>query len=514
MTTRAADGHVTLHAAHAAHNAPRRPSVYVYELWDHTSLILQYRGYAGYCVHRTFDEQNRTVFNDNYAYTIETALHEWLLRSPHRTVDGASADFFYVPSYLACTILPVYDWVGPGPFATGFPMRPVTAMRMALDALQQIRQRWPFFNASVASGRVDHLWLFPHDEGACWAPLELFEHSIVLTHWGRMDAKPTSSSRYVPDNWEAHWTLDQRAPAGQAWSFPPARQGGSRALIGTHPCYRPDRDLVIPVFAPVAKWQATPWLRTATEKPAEKPTEMPAAQQPAQHGAQQHRAVLGTAQSARPPPWDSQPRTTLAYFSGNLAQNEPLKYGRGIRQRLYKAFKGVPGWHLENKVGSRYSNDLSTSYFCIVPPGGDGWSSRVDDAVRHGCIPVIIMDNVHMPFETVLNYSAFAIRIAEKDVEQLDGLLRSVLPSTRRSMGEAMEQLWTRFVYAKSFLEADRFLPSHPTRTLPTDFLKDNPALVKLQAVVDGGAPDAFDTIMLTLATRGGAPARTGPSAP
>ena len=33
--------------------------------------------------------------------------------------------------------------------------------------------------------------------------------------------------------------------------------------------------------------------------------------------------------------------------------------------------------------------------------------------VRHGCIPVIIMDGVHMPFEGELNYSSFALRVKE-----------------------------------------------------------------------------------------------------
>jgi hypothetical protein len=27
---------------------------------------------------------------------------------------------------------------------------------------------------------------------------------------------------------------------------------------------------------------------------------------------------------------------------------------------------------------------------------GDGWSARLEDAVLHGCIPVIIIDNVHV----------------------------------------------------------------------------------------------------------------------
>ena len=89
----------------------------------------------------------------------------------------------------------------------------------------QVRTRWPYFNASVAAAKLaaaegrayapNHLWLFPHDEGACWAPHELYTHSVILTHWGRMDARPKSSSRYIPDNWEHAWDTDQRAPAGQ-----------------------------------------------------------------------------------------------------------------------------------------------------------------------------------------------------------------------------------------------------------------------------------------------------------
>lgn len=88
------------------------------------------------------------------------------------------------------------------------------------------------------------------------------------------------------------------------------------------------------------------------------------------------------------------PRKTLAYFSGNLAEREPLKYARGVRHRLRQAFLGKPGWVLVGKRGGLYSRDLSTSEFCIVPPGGDGWSSRVDDSVRR-CNPMHLACN-HM----------------------------------------------------------------------------------------------------------------------
>jgi hypothetical protein len=291
-----------------------------------------------------------------------------------------------------------------------------------------------------------------------WAPRELYENAIILTHWGRRDERPTSSSRYVPDNWEHAWREDQRAPAGQRWTFP--QRGGSRLMIGTHPCYAAHKDVVVPVFAPPAKFSASPWLRSA--------------------------AARG-------------PRRTLAYFSGNLAVNEPLKYARGIRHRLRTSFGRTAGWKLVGKAGGAYSSDLASSEFCIVPPGGDGWSSRVDDSVRHGCIPVIIMDNVHMPFETSLNYSSFALRVAEKDVEQLDRLLRSVSVATRTAMREAMGRLWVRFVYARALLDADAHLPQR--LGLPRDHLS-TPALRGLHAAVFEGAPDAFDTIMLELEAR------------
>ena len=32
-------------------------------------------------------------------------------------------------------------------------------------------------------GGRDHIWLAAHDEGACWMPTEIYNSSIMLTHW-------------------------------------------------------------------------------------------------------------------------------------------------------------------------------------------------------------------------------------------------------------------------------------------------------------------------------------------
>jgi hypothetical protein len=49
----------------------------------------------------------------------------------------------------------------------------------------------------------------------------------------------------------------------------------------------------------------------------------------------------------------------------------------------------------------------------LLRGAGDGWSPRAEDAILHGCIPVLIMDNVDPVFGNALNWESFSIRIPE-----------------------------------------------------------------------------------------------------
>jgi hypothetical protein len=46
-------------------------------------------------------------------------------------------------------------------------------------------------------GGRDHIWLMAADEGACWMPTAIYNTSIVLTHWGRMEPNHTSGTAYL-----------------------------------------------------------------------------------------------------------------------------------------------------------------------------------------------------------------------------------------------------------------------------------------------------------------------------
>jgi hypothetical protein len=57
-----------------------------------------------------------------------------------------------------------------------------------------------------ATRGTNHIWLFAHDEGACWAPTEIARASLILTQWGRLGQPAMlagQSSKYGPvlDSW-------------------------------------------------------------------------------------------------------------------------------------------------------------------------------------------------------------------------------------------------------------------------------------------------------------------------
>jgi Exostosin family len=242
---------------------------------------------------------------------------------------------------------------------------------MLLNVKRHIEQTYPFWNRS--KGR-DHIWLANHDEGACWFPSEIYQNSIILTHWGRMDDNHKSGTAYDWDN----YTNNNKDI--NEWN-----RGDWRVIYQGHPCYNPSKDLVIPAFKWPSHYKNSPLLGAVPAKE----------------------------------------RNILLYFKGDIGEHRLKWYSRGIRQRLHAASE-VGNWSSKYQIfiGSKrgmaegYSEWLIRSKFCLVAPG-DGWSSRAEDAVLHGCIPLVIMDEVHAIYESILDWDMFSVRIKEKELERV-----------------------------------------------------------------------------------------------
>uniref|UniRef100_M1B3T9 Exostosin family n=1 Tax=Solanum tuberosum TaxID=4113 RepID=M1B3T9_SOLTU len=63
------------------------------------------------------------------------------------------------------------------------------------------------------------------------------------------------------------------------------------------------------------------------------------------------------------------------------------------------------------KNGSEAGRGMTSSKFCLNIAGDTPSSNRLFDAISSHCIPVIISDDIELPFEDVLDYSKFCIFI-------------------------------------------------------------------------------------------------------
>ncbi|CAM6123952.1 unnamed protein product [Calypogeia fissa] len=385
----------------------RRPLIYVYDLpAKFNSHLLEGRNYKYHCVNRLYDVSNWTYWSDDL-YGAEIAFLESLLVSKHRTNNADEADFFYVPVLGACAIARGGD----SPHMTSERRHYGIRTYFAGDvyykkAYHHIRKNYPYWDRNEGH---DHIWMFAWDEGACVSPKEIW-NSMMLVHWGNTNSKYNySTSAYSPDNWNM---------VPKYWR-------------GNNPCYDPEKDLVIPSWKSPYVFNESLLTRKINQRP------------------------------------------TLLYFRGNLGSKyqkgrpEPM-YSMGIRQRVGEEFgteptlegclgrQNAPDVKVFHEHSTNYSLELASSRFCGVFPG-DGWSGRLEDSILHGCIPVIIQDGIDLPFENVLDYSKFAVRIAEEQLPLMVHILRSIPEEKVDEMQSVVQTIWQRFTYHKAIrLEADR----------------------------------------------------------
>ncbi|KAG8055031.1 hypothetical protein GUJ93_ZPchr0001g30206 [Zizania palustris] len=98
-------------------------------------------------------------------------------------------------------------------------------------------------------------------------------------------------------------------------------------------------------------------------------------------------------------------RNKLLFFRGRLRRNA----GGKIRSKLVTELKDAEGIVIEEgtagaKGKAAAQNGMRKSLFCLSPAGDTPSSARLFDAIVSGCIPVIISDELELPFEGILDY--------------------------------------------------------------------------------------------------------------
>jgi hypothetical protein len=69
---------------------------------------------------------------------------------------------------------------------------------------------------------------------------------------------------------------------------------------------------------------------------------------------------------------------------------------------------------------------------------------RAEDAVLHGCIPVVIMDEVHAVYESIPDWDSFSVRVNQASVKHLPEILLSIPKDKVHRMQRRLRRVWHR----------------------------------------------------------------------
>ncbi|XP_068646030.1 probable glucuronoxylan glucuronosyltransferase IRX7 [Aristolochia californica] len=127
-------------------------------------------------------------------------------------------------------------------------------------------------------------------------------------------------------------------------------------------------------------------------------------------------------------------------------------YSKGVRTAIWHKFNRHRDFYMKRKRFAGYQSEIVRSVFCLCPLGWAPWSPRLVESVALGCVPVIIADDIQLPFPASVPWSEISLRVAEKDVERLDRILHHVAST---NLSTIQRNLWEPAVRRSLFFNAD-----------------------------------------------------------
>ncbi|KAF6163873.1 hypothetical protein GIB67_024728 [Kingdonia uniflora] len=130
--------------------------------------------------------------------------------------------------------------------------------------------------------------------------------------------------------------------------------------------------------------------------------------------------------------------------------------GGKIRAKLVAELDGAESVVIEEgtaggsgKVAAQTGMRRST--FCLNPAGDTPSSARLFDAIVSGCIPVVISDELELPFEGILDYRKIVLFVSSSDAIQpgwLMAFLKNIGPKKIREMRVNLAKYARHFLYS------------------------------------------------------------------
>ncbi|RRT50469.1 hypothetical protein B296_00039975 [Ensete ventricosum] len=135
---------------------------------------------------------------------------------------------------------------------------------------------------------------------------------------------------------------------------------------------------------------------------------------------------------------------SFGFDNRSILLSRTLYECRNCEKRVHFAFGS-----LRENGTDEASRGMHSSKFCLSIAGDTPSSNRLFDAIASHCVPVIISDDIELPYEDVLDYSKFCIFVRTFDAIK-KGFLMTLVRSVSR---EDWTQMWQRLKEVEGYFE-------------------------------------------------------------
>ncbi len=103
----------------------------------------------------------------------------------------------------------------------------------------------------------------------------------------------------------------------------------------------------------------------------------------------------------------------------------------------------------QNTIDQVYYDLLNESHFALIPRGDAHFSYRLLEALSFGCIPVVLSDDLILPFDRVVPWADFSLHMREAAVATIPDRLRSLsseqITAMQRLAAQSYENYFSDF---------------------------------------------------------------------
>ncbi|KAG9141148.1 hypothetical protein Leryth_001643 [Lithospermum erythrorhizon] len=149
-------------------------------------------------------------------------------------------------------------------------------------------------------------------------------------------------------------------------------------------------------------------------------------------------------------------REILAFFAGKRhgrVRNHLIQHW-GDKEDDMRIYAQLP-----NRIARfmSYPEHMKSSKYCLCPMGFEVNSPRIVEAIYYECVPVIIADHFALPLSDVLDWNAFSVVMAEKDIPKLKEILLDIPRERYMVMQNNVKMLQRHFLWNREPIRYDLF---------------------------------------------------------